>query len=93
MGDDVEGADFVSDEGTAVKRLRIEYAGSVLFDADVDELTWTDSAGGVSVTGKFKSAGGKGVGDLLAGLAGARKQQTLQDVARRRQELEKGEGE
>jgi hypothetical protein len=57
-----------------VKKLRIEYDGAVLFDADVDELTWTDSAGGVSVVGKFKSVKSQAnVADLLGALSKSKK--------------------
>lgn len=58
-----------------MKRLRIEYDGVVLHDADVDEFTWTDSAGGVAVVGKLKSAKAQGanVADLLGALSKTKK--------------------
>jgi hypothetical protein len=57
-----------------VKRLRIEYDGAVLFDADVDELTWTDSAGGVAVVGKFKTTKSQtNVAELLGALSKTKK--------------------
>jgi len=40
-----------------VKRLKIEYDGRTLFDADVAECTWVDSAAQVSVTGKAARTG------------------------------------
>ena len=57
-----------------MKRLRIEYDGAVLFDSDVDELTWTDLAGGVSVVGKFKTVKSQAnVADLLGALSKSKK--------------------
>lgn len=57
-----------------MKRLRIEYDGAMLFDADVDELTWTDSAGGVSVVGKFRSVKPQAnVAELLGALSKSKK--------------------
>lgn len=62
-------------EGDAVKRLRIEYAGMVLFDSQVDEFSWTDSPVGVTAAGKFKSAdkGTAGVAEFLGALSGKSK--------------------
>ena len=50
-----------------MKHLKIEYGtgdGStvVLFDADVEEVQWTDSPNGVSVQGKFKRGSSVGSG-------------------------------
>ena len=54
-----------------MKMLRIVYDDIELFAGTVDELTWTDSAGQVSVSGKIRGAkNGGGVADLLGALAG-----------------------
>ena len=49
-----------------MKRLKIEYDGRTLFDADVAECTWVDSAAQVSVTGKAARSGGNGKALLSA---------------------------
>lgn len=66
--------------------LLIRYGDLVLHDGDVDELTFNDAPGEVSVTGRLatpKPAGGGGLLDLLAG---ARKAQTQRMVEEKRQE-------
>jgi hypothetical protein len=67
-----------------MKHLRVEYNGIVLFDGQVDEVSWNDSEGGVTVSGKMRRAGGSGGGGLLDLLAGARRQQTQGIVAEKR---------
>lgn len=69
-----------------MKRLKIEYNGLVLWDADVEELQWNDGPQGVSVAGKAKkqAAGGATVGGLLQQLVGASKQQTQAAVEEKR---------
>jgi hypothetical protein len=47
-----------------LKNLTIVYDGKTLYDADVDEIVWTDSPYGVSVQGKIKPAKGSGKGLL-----------------------------
>jgi len=50
--------------------LKIEYNGLVLHDGDVDELSWTDVPGAVTVVGKLaKPVTGQGIGGLLGALA------------------------
>lgn len=77
--------------------LKIEYNGMVIHDGNVDELTWTDAPGMVTVVGKLMArkpaASGQGLGTLLGALAGARKDQTAAMVDRRRQEGATGGGE
>lgn len=67
--------------------LLIRYGDLVLHDGDVDELTFTDAPGEVSVTGRLATpkpaGGGAGLLDLLAG---ARKAQTQRMVEEKRQE-------
>lgn len=48
-----------------MKRLTITYDGINLFDADVDEITWSDANGGVSVQGKVKANAPKGLLEML----------------------------
>jgi hypothetical protein len=65
-----------------VKHLFVEYttdAGNkiVLFDDEVAEVTWSDSASGVRVEGKTQAAAaGGGMGGLLDLLTGASKART-----------------
>lgn len=66
------------------KRLLIVCDGKTLHDDEVDEITWTDTADGVSIVGKHirksvrpKTTGGKG---LLEMLAEGRKQQTARQA-------------
>lgn len=69
--------------------LKIEYNGAVLHDGDVDELTWTDAPGVVTVVGKLlrksapTAASGQGLGSLLGALAGARPKGQAADAVRR----------
>ena len=55
------------------KRLLIVCDGKTLHDDEVDEITWTDTADGVSIVGKHirksvrpKTTGGKGLLEMLA---------------------------
>lgn len=66
-----------------MKQLRVEYNGIVLFDGQVDEVSWSDSENGVTVSGKIRRQGGGG-GGLLEMLTGSRRQQTDAMVADRR---------
>lgn len=59
-------------EGFAVKYLKIEYNGIVLFDGDVEEVMWSESRDGVQVQGRVPGATppaaqatGNGLLDLL----------------------------
>lgn len=57
-----------------MKVLKITYAGDTIFDGPVEEFTWTDSAGAVTVTGKTRPPARAG-GSLLELLAAGRRQQ------------------
>ena len=64
-----------------MKHLFVEYttdAGNkiVLFDDEVAEVTWSDSASGVRVEGKTQAAASGGMGGLLDLLTGASKART-----------------
>lgn len=64
-----------------MKHLFVEYttdAGNkiVLFDDEVAEVTWSDSASGVRVEGKTQAAASSGMGGLLDLLTGASKART-----------------
>ena len=74
-----------------MKRLEITYDGKVLFDGEVAELSWKDSEGEVTVTGRQRrqpagsgTAALSGLGDLFTK---ARKAQTEKIVAEKRQEI------
>lgn len=73
-------------ERQKVKHLRVEYNGIVLFDGNVDEVSWNDSDNGVTVTGKMRRAGaqGGGAGGFLEMLTNASRQRTQNVVAEKR---------
>ena len=48
-----------------MKHLTITYDGITLFDADVDECQWSDSAAGVAIKGISKRPNGGGGGGRL----------------------------
>ena len=48
-----------------MKHLTIVYGDTTLFDSDVEEMAWTDSGNGVSVTAKITKTVGGGLMDLL----------------------------
>ena len=58
------------------KHLKVEYNSIVLFDGEVDEVVWSDGAGGVNVTGKLKRQGGGGMPSFLEKLAATSRQKT-----------------
>ena len=71
------------------KRLLIVWDGKTLHDDEVDEIVWSDGAGGVSVQGKLKrptTNSGSG-GGLLDMLTSARKQQAAKEVEARKAAL------
>jgi hypothetical protein len=80
-----------------VKHLFVEYttdAGNkiVLFDDEVAEVTWSDSASGVRVEGKTQAAvSGGGMGGLLDLLTGASKARTEAVVEEKRASLNEPE--
>ena len=49
--------------------LLIQYKDLTLFDGEVDEFTWADAAGGISVVGKINAPkpGGNALLELLGG--------------------------
>jgi hypothetical protein len=62
------------------KHLKVEYTTDggnsiVLYDAEVNEVVWTDGPNGIRVEGKT-GAGGGGMGGLLDLLTGASKART-----------------
>lgn len=61
-----------------MKRLTITYDGITLYDADVDELIWSDSQDQVAVTGRRRKPAGAGalagLGDVLARASRAKTQ-------------------
>lgn len=64
-----------------MKHLKIEYNNGresiVLWDAEVDEVQWSDGPNGVAVAGKVrKSSTSAGAGAFLEKLVGATKAQT-----------------
>ena len=62
-----------------MKRLVVTYGDITLVDSDVEELTWQDSDGAVSVSAKWrtKSASSSGLLDLLAGATRQRAQKNV----------------
>ena len=80
-----------------MKHLFVEYttdAGNkiVLFDDEVAEVTWSDSASGVRVEGKTQAAvSGGGMGGLLDLLTGASKARTEAVVEEKRASLNEPE--
>jgi len=76
-----------------VKHLKIEYTTEggntiVLFDDEVAEVTWSDSAAGVRVEGKTQAAAnGSGMGGLLDLLTGASKARTEAVIEEKRASL------
>lgn len=76
-----------------MKHLKIEYTTEggntiVLFDSEVAEVTWSDSASGVRVEGKTQAAtGGGGMGGLLDLLTGASKARTEAVIEEKRASL------
>jgi hypothetical protein len=68
-----------------MKHLKVEYNGIVLFDGDVEEVTWNENGNGVSVSGKIKTSNSGGLLDLLTA---ASKKQTANAVELKRTALE-----
>lgn len=74
-----------------MKRLKIDYDGVTLFDCDVAELTWTDSANGVRVEGKTRSGGGGAGAGIINMLTAVSKAKTNQTADQHRAAYEEGE--
>ena len=76
-----------------MKRLTITYDDAVLFDGEVEELSWQDAAHQVSVAAKLKVAAGarppatSPVSGLMDLLTGASKARTAEVVRQHKQEL------
>lgn len=76
-----------------MKRLTITYDDAVLFDGEVEELSWQDAAHQVSVAAKLKGAAGarppatSPVSGLMDLLTGASKARTAEVVRQHKQEL------
>ena len=72
------------------KRLLIVWDGKTLHDDEVDEIVWSDGAGGVSVQGKVKRPGGGGGAGkgLLEMLTENRRQAMEKEIAERRSAAE-----
>jgi len=64
-----------------VKRLVVLYGDITLVDSDVEELTWADSEGAVSVSAKWRTAKSAPSSGLLELLAGATRQRAQKNVA------------
>ena len=58
------------------KRLYVRYGDLELHDGEVDEFTFSESAGAISVTGKVKPARTAGGGNLFEMLTSASRRQT-----------------
>lgn len=70
-----------------MKNLKVEYNGIVLFDGNVDEVSWSDSENGVTVSGKIRRPGTGGGGGFLDMLSGMSRQRTESVVAEKRAAL------
>lgn len=69
-----------------MKHLKVEYNNIVLFDGEVDEVNWSDSPNGVTVTGKVRGSGGGG-GGLLDILTAASRRSTESMANQKKAEL------
>ena len=69
-----------------MKTLKIISNDIVLFDGEVNEVSFTDGEAGVKVEGRYKRAGGSGSG-FLDLLTAAQKRQTNSIVAQRKESL------
>lgn len=74
-----------------MKHLKVEYTTDggnsiVLYDAEVNEVVWTDGPNGIRVEGKTGTGGG-GMGGLLDLLTGASKARTEAVVEEKRASL------
>ncbi len=70
-----------------MKRLTITYGDMTVFDGDVSEFSWTDTAGSVQVVGKIRTAAKSG-GNILDALVSASKRQTQNIATEYRQNAE-----
>ena len=70
------------------KTLRIEYAGTVIHDAAVDEFQWSETADSIAVLGKVKAAKPATANGLLEALTAVRKSQTAALAEQKVRELD-----
>ncbi len=69
--------------------LGVVYGDRVLFDGEVDELVWSDSANGVKVEGKMrKTANGGGAEQIVKMLSGMSKNKTQKMVEEKQAEYQ-----
>lgn len=71
-----------------MKHLSITYDGVCVFDGEVAEFTWTDSANTVTVTGKARPTRGAAGGGIFDAIVSASKRQTQQQATEYRQSAE-----
>jgi hypothetical protein len=67
-----------------MKHLYIKYNETVLFDAEVAEISWQDNDDGVTVTGKNRKVTGGSIFDLLSAAA---KKQSEDEIEKRKQDF------
>lgn len=67
-----------------MKHLYIRYNETVLFDAEVAEISWQDNDDGVTVTGKNRKISGGSIFDLLSAAA---KKQNAEEVEQRKRDF------
>lgn len=70
-----------------MKHLTIKYNDHTLFDGEIAELIWSDTAGGIKVEGRFRTKpanGGGGGGGLIDMLTNLSKQKTSEVAAEKR---------
>ena len=75
-----------------MKHLRIEYNSIVLYDGEVNEVTWSDSDSGIKVEGRMRGSsggggGGGGISGFLEAITNASKNRTQEVVEEKRQQL------
>ena len=75
-----------------MKHLKIIYTteqgDQTLFDSEIQELVWSDTANGVKVEGRTRPGKPANAGGFLEMLSGLSKAKTEQMVAEKREELE-----
>lgn len=71
-----------------MKHLKVEYNNIVLFDGEVEEVNWSDSPNGVTVTGKVRASAAAGSGGgFLDFLTAASRRQTEAVANQKKAEL------
>lgn len=76
--------------GEKMKHLTIVYNNVTMFDGEIEEFSWTDTASGVKVEGRLTPlrGNGNGMGSFFDSLLGASKAKTEQKVAEGKADLE-----